>query len=91
MNTQSIGHIVMDRNWWANLSWRDRFIIRLFRGTMNTFCKYVICRAMERGIVGPIAFHELAAICDRSLWPERYQKDQDLACCLCESKELPGG
>jgi hypothetical protein len=74
MNKQAIGqYIVMDRNWWHKCGWLDRLVIRLFRKTINRVCKNVICRGMERGVVGSIAFHELAGICDCVLWPERYK------------------
>lgn len=78
MNKQIDGqHLVMDRNWWRKHSLLDRIVIRLFRRTINHVCKAVICRGMERGVVGSIAFHELTGICDRILWPERYKDEKD--------------
>lgn len=78
MNKIQIGlQITMDRRWRCGRGWFDRIIIRLCRKTINRVCKYILCRGMERGIVGPMAFHELVGICNHVLWPERYDETNE--------------
>lgn len=72
MNEQIGAQIKMDTDWSRKQAVFDRLVIRLFRGTINRVFKNVICRAAERGHVGSMAFHQLAGICDRILWPERH-------------------
>lgn len=59
--------------------WIDRTITRLFRAHVNRFAKSVISRAVERGLINSFTFHELAAIIDHSLWPERYKDREKMA------------
>lgn len=46
-------------------------VLRIARRSVNKFAKSVISRAYERGLINSFVMHEMTAIIDRSLWPDR--------------------
>ena len=48
-------------------------LLRLARKTVNRMAKTALSRAHERGIVSSGQLHDIAAILDRMLWPERHR------------------
>ena len=62
-----------DENYRREADWLHAVVLRLARKSINRVVKTVLTRAYERGQIDSIIMHQMAACCDRILWPKRHE------------------
>ena len=63
----------LDMNYRREASWLHALVVLLARKHINRVCKIVLSRAFERSQIDSYTLHEMAASCDRILWPDRFR------------------
>ena len=66
----------MDENYRRESGWLHGVVLRLARKHINRVAKTALSRAYERGIINSSQLHQIAAILDRIMWPERYERER---------------